>query len=90
MISLQKEDSILDKGKTAKKFSEVMTSGIRSLHLKGFDCLSFKDIVSIVSLGEMVRTTFGLTGHSGVIFALAAAIVVFLWGPRTLTGYRFA
>jgi hypothetical protein len=37
VISLQKGDSILDKGKTAKKFSEVMTSGIRSLHVIGFD-----------------------------------------------------
>jgi hypothetical protein len=36
VISLQKEDSILDKGKTAKKFSEVMTSGIRSPHVIGF------------------------------------------------------
>lgn len=37
VISLLKEDSILDKGKTAKKFSEVMTSGSRSLHVIGFD-----------------------------------------------------
>jgi hypothetical protein len=35
VISLLKEDSIFDKGKTAKKFSEVMTSGIRSLHVIG-------------------------------------------------------
>lgn len=27
---------------------------------------------------------------SAIIFALAAAIVVFLWGPRTLARYRFA
>lgn len=27
---------------------------------------------------------------SGIIFALVAAIVIFLWGPRTLTRYRFA
>jgi S-methylmethionine-dependent homocysteine/selenocysteine methylase len=70
-----KEDSILDKGKTAKKFSEVVTSGIRSLHLKGFNCLSFKDIASIVSLGEMVRITFGLTGHSGVIFPFGGVLL---------------
>lgn len=27
---------------------------------------------------------------SGIIFGVAVAIVVFLWGPRTLTRYRFA
>ena len=27
---------------------------------------------------------------SGIIFASAAAIVIFLWGPRTFTRYRFA
>ena len=43
VILLLKEDSILDRGKTVKKYSEVMTSGIKSLHLKGFDSLSFKD-----------------------------------------------
>jgi hypothetical protein len=27
---------------------------------------------------------------SCIIFALVAAIVVFMWGPRTFTRYRFA
>ena len=53
-ISLLKEDSILDKGKTAKKFSEVMTSGIRFLHVEGSDYLSFKGYVLIVAARKVV------------------------------------
>jgi hypothetical protein len=52
--------------------------------------ISQKIAVLMAVMTVIVVAATGLTGHSGVIFALAAAIVVFLWGPRTLTRYRFA